>query len=85
MSCELLANKIIAIAAFLVMKWMSDMSAQSFTTLLKAARGISVIAPLTLGMIHTGVEQKGMGLCVVMVVSVSGKEEGNDDWCLPLV
>lgn len=59
---------------------------RSFTTALyKAGRGISVVAPLTLGMIHTGAEQQGRGLCVVVVVSVSGKEEGNNDWCLHLV
>lgn len=58
---------------------------RSFTNLLKAARAISVFSPLTLGVIHAGAEQKGLGLRVVVVVSVSGKEEGNDDWCLRLV
>ncbi|EOA93370.1 hypothetical protein Anapl_10772 [Anas platyrhynchos] len=33
-------------------------------------------------MIHAGVEQKGTNMCVSVVVSASGKEEGNDDRCL---
>lgn len=74
-------NSYCCLSGYEVNEW--HVCLRSFTTTLHKAV-VSVVALLSLEWFIEGGAARH-GLCGAVVVSVSGKEEGNDNWCLHLV